>query len=115
VARLVLSVGPKRAGEILLAGRSLTGVEAVEWGLAHAAVEPRALASAAGELAGRVAALAPLSVTASKLGIRSVTRGLIGQPLQEFEELASKALASQDLLEGLTAFRERRRPDFQGR
>ncbi len=116
VRRLVESLGPKRAAEVLLGARMLTGVEAVEWGLANAWVEGEALESATLELAERVATLAPLSVTASKLGIRAVLRSGAGDPTGRlaFEEAAGAAFASGDLLEGIAAFRERRPPEFEG-
>ena len=114
VERLVVAVGPKRAAEMLLAGRTLTGVEAVEWGLANAAVEAQALESAVLDMAERVAALAPLSVGASKRGIRSVLAGLSRREHGEFDAEPAGALASRDLLEGLRASRERRRAAFEG-
>jgi enoyl-CoA hydratase/carnithine racemase len=115
VQRLVAAIGPKRAGAMLLAGRTISGVEAVEWGLATEAVTPEALEPAVDELAERVAELAPLSVAASKRGIRSVLGRLSPGSDEEFETMAARALSSHDLLEGLTAFRERRPPEFRGR
>jgi enoyl-CoA hydratase/carnithine racemase len=56
--------------------------------------------------------MAPLSVAASKLGIRAML-GRAGRA--EFDSLAERAFASGDLLEGLTAFRQRRPPAFEGR
>ena len=117
VERLVRTIGPKRAAELLLAARTITGEEAVDWGMANLAVEPRALGEAVEELASRVAALAPLSVQASKRGVDGVlrSRGEGQEARDEFAALALSALQSGDLLEGLGAFRERRAPDFKGR
>jgi enoyl-CoA hydratase/carnithine racemase len=119
VERLVISVGPKRTAEMLLAGRVLSGSEAREWGLVNETVPTEGVSAAATDLAYRIASLAPLSVTASKRGIREVLRGLAsGLPSEtgrQFENLAATALASDDLREGLAAFMERRDPRFEGR
>jgi enoyl-CoA hydratase/carnithine racemase len=114
VQRLVAAVGPKRAGALLLAGRTITGVEAVEWGLATMAVAGEALNAAAAELAERIAALAPRSVAASKLGLRAAAEG-DPQSFSAFERAAAEAMASRDVREGLEALRERRPPVFEGR
>jgi len=115
--RLVRTIGPKRAAELLLAARTITGEEAVDWGLANLSVEPQALDQAAEELASRVAALAPLSLQASKRGLGGVLRSPAEEQgaRDEFAALAASALQSGDLVEGLGAFRERRAPDFKGR
>jgi enoyl-CoA hydratase/carnithine racemase len=76
---------------------------------------PRPVVAAMQDLAARIATLAPLSITASKRGIQSVLAGLARRQHEEFDAEAERALASQDLLEGLRAFRERRHPAFQGR
>lgn len=121
VQRLVLSVGPKRAAEILYTGRELSGQEAADWGLVNEAVPPPALRERAQDIAQRVAAGAPLSVRASKRGIQgvlaklSVDRGTEGHRLADFDMLAAQAFSSEDLKEGIRAFRERRRPDFRGK
>jgi enoyl-CoA hydratase/carnithine racemase len=62
-------VGERRASEIFLTGRHLSGSEAVEWGMANAAASP--VLQAALEAAERVAAQPHAAVRASKALLRS--------------------------------------------
>lgn len=121
VQRLLLAVGPKRAAGMLLTGRELSGKEAANWGLINEAVPAAALGDRAEKLAEEVASGAPLSVRASKRGLRealaklSVDRETEGFLLTDYDMMAADALASDDLKEGIRAFRERRRPQFRGK
>src|SRR6266542_6332538 len=105
IQRLGLAVGPKRAGEILFTGSDITGSQAAEWGLVNLAV----------------AEAAPLSVQGSKRGIGVVLEHLAvdrfteGHRVADFDMMAAQAFASEDLQEGIRAFRERRKPEFEGR
>jgi enoyl-CoA hydratase/carnithine racemase len=119
--RLILSVGAKRAGELVLAGRTLTGGEAASCGLVNQAVRAEDVSARAEELARTIASLAPLSVRASKRGIRAVLNGLTTardadvSTSGDFDLIAAEAFASEDLGEGLDAVRERRTPRFRGK
>lgn len=120
VQRLVGAVGLKRASDLLEAGHEVTGAEAAEWGLVNRAVPPAELHEAVDQLARRVAGRAPLSVRASKRGIRAAASRSFGpsadgSPVADFDMMAAEAFASRDLAEGMAALRERRRPEFEGR
>jgi enoyl-CoA hydratase/carnithine racemase len=117
--RLVQSVGRKRAGAMLHAGAVCTGTEAVKWGLVNEAVPVADLEARTSALALVVAASAPLSVRGSKLGIRAVASVLppgesVGGLAEAFDRAAEAAFASEDLLEGIRSFGERRAPTFRG-
>ena len=120
IQRLVLAVGSKRAGEILFAGRQLSGREAAEWGLVNEAVTRRALAERTESLARSIAEGAPLSIRGSKRGIRavveklSVDRSAEGHRVTEYDMMTAAVFESDDLKEGIAAFKERRKPQFRG-
>jgi enoyl-CoA hydratase len=120
IERLVLAVGPKRAAEVLLTARRLSGSEAATWGLINEALPRDALESRVADVARMIAEAAPLSIQGSKRGIRvaveslSLDRGSQGYRVAEFDMLAAAAFSSEDLAEGIAAFRERRPPRFTG-
>lgn len=108
-------VGPGRARELLLLGRRLDGVEAVEWQLAHQAVPPAEVRAVAGALAERLAEGPTVAL--------GLTRWLLhrGEARALEAQLADEALAlelsarSEDFREGMAAFGEKRPPRFRGR
>lgn len=113
--RLPRLVGRGRALEILLSGEQIGAGRALELGLVNKVVEPEQLKAAAGELAGQLAAQAPLAVAAIK---RAVSQGL-DQPLAAGLELElgefDGAFRSADALEGISAFLQKRRAEWSGR
>lgn len=120
VQRLVRTIGPAHAREMLLTGRELDGREAAAWGLVTRVVKAKDIDATAQALAEQVADNAPLSVQGSKAAIRTVLRhGALdrgGDPAAflPHDEAALRALTSDDVAEGLRAMTERRPPEFKG-
>jgi enoyl-CoA hydratase/carnithine racemase len=121
IERVVLALGPKRAAELLLTGRVLSGNEAAGWGLVDRVAPASGLVAAVSEMATAVAEAAPLSVRTSKRGIAAVLENLRldrfahGHRLADFEMMSAEALGSDDLREGIAAMAKRRGPRFRGK
>ena len=113
--RLPRLAGRKRALELLLTGDPFTPDQALALGLVNRVVPHDHLMDATFELAGRILRHSPL--TAARI-ITAVTRGLnasIAEGLQIESEQFARMAATQDVHEGLSAWIERRTPDYQGR
>ena len=108
-------VGVARAKEMLLLGREIIGLQAVEWGLVHRAVPEQSVGTVAAELVTELAGAATVAVGLTKLLVhRSLTVDLE-------RHLADEALAielssrSSDFQEFARARKDHREPDFDGR
>lgn len=112
--RLPRLVGPGRAKELILTGRRVTAAEALQLGLVSQVVESDQLLGASLEKAQAIAENGPIAVAAAK---HAIDEGLV---LELDEALAlehrhyEKTLRSQDRLEGLQAFAEKRPPRYRG-
>jgi cyclohexa-1,5-dienecarbonyl-CoA hydratase len=110
-AALSALVGQKRAAELILTGRSITGAEAARLGLANRAVPNEELDSVANETVEQISALSPqvLSITKKTLyGWDAVhfDKGLARAEKIYLEELVK----TEDMREGVNAFLEKRMP-----
>jgi enoyl-CoA hydratase len=119
IQRLALLVGQAHARDLLLTGRRVDIDEAVRMGLVQRRADDALAAGLA--LATEIAALAPLSVAGHKSALNALarhmgwTRGEDDAAIDQIDALVRRAFASEDLKEGLSAFAEKRPPDFRGR
>ncbi len=111
--RYVQRLGVGVASRILLAAEELDAEEMWRTGFLTHLVDRDALDDTVSALADRLASLAPLAVRNMKRILLGVTRGDL-EP-SEVDRLVEECARSQDLREGLAAWRDGRAPDFEGR
>ena len=108
-------IGLAKARELALTGRIVVAEEALAYGLVARVVPSDGLLDAAAEVAAELAAGAPVAQRFIKMGLNS-SMGMSFDEAVEFESQAqSVCLGSEDMIEGVTSFLEKRDPDFKGR
>ncbi len=114
--RFVRTIGLPRTRELFFTGDMLTADRADRIGLVNRVVdgsfEEESVALAAG-----IAANAPLSMRGNKQALRTITDNpvLSEDQVRELVELRESCFSSADFREGITAFGEKRRPNWTGR
>lgn len=122
VQRLALLAGHSTARWMVMTARPITAERAHAVGLVHELVSAgddgpgAAVAAAADELAAHIAQLAPMSLSGTKLGLDLLERDAAAiDPEGRYVAAFDAAWASDDLVEGRSAFDQRRSARFEGR
>lgn len=106
-------LGHARAAQLLLLGEAFTGEQAATWGIANEALDSgTATLARAREMAQRFEQLAPSAVAVSKRLMREPGREELRQVIMEEGELFGQRLRTPEAIEALSAFMQRRKPDF---
>ncbi|MGN6216634.1 MAG: enoyl-CoA hydratase/isomerase family protein [Solirubrobacterales bacterium] len=113
--RLARAIGKQRAMEYVLTGRRWDARTAESWGLVNKVAGAGAWLSEAIELARLVAARAPLAVRLGKQAVLAAAETSLSEGLAAERKLFDEAMASEDRVEGMKAFLEKREPEFKGR
>jgi enoyl-CoA hydratase len=113
--RLPRVVGVGHAMRLVLLGEAIDAKEALRIGLVHDVVPEMVLRDRAVALAERLAALSPVALAQAKHAVRSALDLPIDEGLALERECFLRAFASEDRLEGVRAFLEKRPPEFRGR
>jgi len=113
--KLARLIGGKRAMLLLMTGRMFSAAEALSMGvISEVAPTGQALPRAI-EIAGEIAAMAPIAV----MQIKEIVNAGLNAPLDTALMLERKAFqllfATRDQKEGMAAFKEKRKPKFEGK
>jgi enoyl-CoA hydratase/carnithine racemase len=113
--RLARLIGKPRAMELVLTGRRIGATEARELGLVNRLAPVDRWLDAALELAELVAQRPPLAVRLGKQAVLAADEMPLSAGLDHERRLYELAMATEDRLEGMNAFLEKRKPEFRGR
>jgi enoyl-CoA hydratase/carnithine racemase len=113
--RLARVMGKQRAMELVLTGRRISAGEARELGIVTRLSAPVGWLDSALELAATVAERPPLAVRLGKQAVLAAEETALSAGLDHERRLYELAMATEDRVEGMNAFVEKRKPEFKGR
>ena len=112
--RLPRLIGKARATEMLLLGGTIDAGTALSWGLVNDVLPGSGVRARANDLAQTIAARGPIAVAYAK---EAILRGLdmpLEQALRYETDLTILLQTTADRAEGVSAFLEKRPPEFEG-
>ena len=113
--RLARVLGKQRAMELVLTGRRIGARDAERFGLVNEVVAAGEWLERAMELAQRIARRPPIAVRLAKQAVLAADDTGLTAGLEHERRLYELAMATEDRIEGMDAFLEKRRPEFKGR
>ena len=108
------AIGERRAKEIIMTGKPFNAAQALDWGLINHVHEPADVLARAVETATTIAGNAPLSVRQVKKSIRYGGQMELRTAYRFEVEAYNHLVDTQDRMEGVKAFNEKRKPVFKG-
>jgi cyclohexa-1,5-dienecarbonyl-CoA hydratase len=116
VTALAALVGQKRAADLILTARTITGTEAARIGLANEAVSSGELAGTLEQAVDRLSKLSPASLAIAKKASYAWDAMHFDKGLARAEKIyLDELMKTADAQEGLRAFLEKRNPKWKGR
>jgi len=112
--RLTHAIGKSLAMDVVLSGRFLSAKEALEHGLISRVVPKEHWFEAALEVAKQVATKGPIALRAAKASVLNAHEEHLSNGLLEERSLFYSLFDTNDQTEGMTAFVEKRKPNFSG-
>jgi enoyl-CoA hydratase/carnithine racemase len=113
--RLARAAGKHRAMELVLTGRRFDAAEAALIGVVNVVAKKREWLNQALELAQRIAKRPPIAAKLAKQAVLAAEESGLSAGLESERRLYELAMATEDRVEGMQAFLEKRKPEFEGR
>jgi enoyl-CoA hydratase/carnithine racemase len=113
--RLARVIGKQRAMEMVLTGRRIDAGEAARLGIVNEVAGPSEWLDRALELAQRIARRPPIAARLAKQSVLAAEETTLSAGLEHERRLYELSMATEDRIEGMDAFLEKRKPQFEGR
>ena len=113
--RLTRLVGEGKAMELILTGDIIDAQTAYNLGLVNMVVPAADLEAKTMVLANRIAEKSPVALRMAKEAVKLASRSNLDEGLRREVDLFALCFSSQDKDEGVSAFLEKRKPDFKGK
>jgi enoyl-CoA hydratase/carnithine racemase len=113
--RLARVLGKQRAMEYVLTGRRFDAGMAMRWGIVNQVVGKNRWLEEALEMARTVAERPPIAARLAKQAVLAAEETGLSAGLENERRLYELAMATEDRVEGMQAFLEKREPKFEGR
>jgi 2-oxoglutaroyl-CoA hydrolase len=113
--RLQSMVGITRAKDIIMRAKRISAAEALAWGIATELVKDDLLESATDGLVEELIAFSPVAQRAAKKLLNDTEDLSLSQAIEMEGQNYGRLRSTEDYLEGVKAFAEKRKPEFKGR
>lgn len=113
--RLPRLVGEGKAMELILTGEIIDAQTALNIGLVNHVVPADQLEAKTMEIANRMAEKSPIALRLAKEAVRLASRSNIDEGLRREVDLFALCFSSEDKDEGVSAFLQKRKPEFKGK
>jgi enoyl-CoA hydratase/carnithine racemase len=113
--RLARVLGKQRTMEYVLTGRRFDAGMAYQWGLVNKVVRQQDCVLEAVELARTIAERPPLAARLAKQAVIAAEETALSAGIETERRLYELAMATEDRVEGMNAFIEKREPKYEGK
>ncbi len=113
--RLTRLIGEGKAMELILTGDIIDAKTAYTLGLVNTVVPAADLEAKTMEIANRIAEKSPIALQMAKEAVKLASRSNLDEGLRREVDLFALCFSSEDKDEGVTAFLEKRKPQFKGK